>query len=289
MFSHGGHHLIAFLPTQQTGIHEHAGQLVADGAMQECGNDRRINAARQTQQHMVVAHLLAYSGDLVVDDVRGGPQCLTAADLGDEALEQGIALLGMCHFRVELNAVPALGFVRHRGDRNAIGGCRDGEPRRRLGDVIAVAHPHIERLVRRVIAEACEQAIRRNDIDTRVTELARIGSFRGAAQLRGQRLHAVANAEDGQARIEHFLRRLWRAMQRGGLWATGKDDALRTERGNLGGIVVPGPDFAVDPDLADTPRNQLGVLRAEVEDEDLVAMDVGHRGEVWVRDKLECA
>ncbi len=53
--------------------------------------------------------------------------------------------------------------------------------------------------------------------------------------------------------------------------------------------MVPGPDFAVDADLADTPRNQLGVLRAEVEDEDLVAMDIGHGGEVWVRDKLECA
>ena len=35
-------------------------------------------------------------------------------------------------------------------------------------------------------------------------------------------------------------------------------------------------DLAVDRLLADPPRDQLGVLRAEVEDEDLVAVDVGH-------------
>src|SRR5690606_37608826 len=41
-------------------------------------------------------------------------------------------------------------------------------------------------------------------------------------------------------------------------------------------IVVPGPDFAVEPEFADAARDQLRVLRAEVEDQDLVAVDVGH-------------
>src|SRR5690606_8875527 len=41
-------------------------------------------------------------------------------------------------------------------------------------------------------------------------------------------------------------------------------------------VVVPGPDLAVHADLADAARDQLGVLRAEVEDQDLVGMDVGH-------------
>jgi hypothetical protein len=34
--------------------------------------------------------------------------------------------------------------------------------------------------------------------------------------------------------------------------------------------VVPGPDLAVHADLADAARDQLGVLRAEIEDQDLV-------------------
>jgi hypothetical protein len=41
--------------------------------------------------------------------------------------------------------------------------------------------------------------------------------------------------------------------------------------------VVPGPDLAVDAELADAPRDQLRVLRAEIEDEDLVAVDVLRR------------
>src|SRR3546814_13755147 len=40
-------------------------------------------------------------------------------------------------------------------------------------------------------------------------------------------------------------------------------------------VVVPGPDFAVDAQLADATRDQLRVLRAEVEDEDFVGMEPG--------------
>ena len=47
---------------------------------------------------------------------------------------------------------------------------------------------------------------------------------------------------------------------------------------DLGRIVVPGPDLAIDADLADAARDQLRVLRAEIEDEDLVGVDVGHWG-----------
>ncbi len=40
---------------------------------------------------------------------------------------------------------------------------------------------------------------------------------------------------------------------------------------------VPGMDLAVDAQLAHAPRDQLGVLRAEVEDQDAVGVDVGMR------------
>ena len=51
------------------------------------------------------------------------------------------------------------------------------------------------------------------------------------------------------------------------------------ERRDLGRIVVPRPDLAVHADLADAAGDQLRVLRAEVEDQDLVAVDVRHGGE----------
>src|SRR3546814_2595088 len=87
----------------------------------------------------------------------------------------------------------------------------------------------------------------------------------------------LADTENRQANIEHRLRRPRRTVQRGRFRPTREHDAPGTECGNLGWIVIPGPDFAIHTDFANTPRNQLRVLRAEVEDEDLVAVTVGHR------------
>src|SRR5690606_26592007 len=115
--------------------------------------------------------------------------------------------------------------------------------------------------------------------DLGMAGLALVRGLGRAAQLHRHGLHAIADAEYWQARIEHFLRRARRTPDRGRLRATGQGDALGRERGDLGRVVVPGPDLAVDADLADAAGDQLGVLRAEVEDEDLVAMDVGH----WVQ------
>jgi len=181
------------------GVDEHAGQLVADGPVQQRGHHGGVHATGEAQQHVVAAHLLAHAGDLVLDDLGGGPQRLAAADLGDETLEQVGALLGMGHFRMELHAVPALVLVLHHRDRDAVGGAGDDEARRRLGDVVAMAHPHVQTVHAVVVAQLREQAALGDDIHFGVTELARVGGLGGAAQLRGQGLHAVADAEDRQA------------------------------------------------------------------------------------------
>src|SRR6185437_9661188 len=77
-----------------------------------------------------------------------------------------------------------------------------------------MTHPHVELVRTSVVAETVEQPALRHDVDFGMTELALIGRFGGTAQLRGQRLHAVADAEDRQARIKHFLRRLRCTRQR---------------------------------------------------------------------------
>jgi hypothetical protein len=181
---------------------------------------------------------------------------------------------------MELHAVPAARFVGHRGDGDAIGARGDDEVRRRGGDVVAVAHPHVQARRRaRMVLQAFEQRIVRDDFHRRVAELALVRRFGGAAELRGHRLHAVADAEQRQAAVPDFLRCAWRAGQRGRFRAAGEDDALRAELRDLRRVVVPRPDFAVHAEFADAARDELRVLRTEVEDEDLVAMDVvGHGG-----------
>jgi hypothetical protein len=120
-----GHHLLAFVQAQQAVVDEHAGQLVADGLVQQRGNHRRIHAAGQAEQHVVGADLGADLGDGVFSDFRRGPQGFTAADVEDEARQDAAALLGVGHFRVELHAVVTTLVVEHAGDRAARGAGQD--------------------------------------------------------------------------------------------------------------------------------------------------------------------
>jgi hypothetical protein len=53
------HHHVAFVQAQQAVVDEHAGELVADGAVDQRRGHRRIDAARQAEDHLLVAHLLA--------------------------------------------------------------------------------------------------------------------------------------------------------------------------------------------------------------------------------------
>ena len=82
------HDLVAFVEAHEAVIDEHAGQLVADGLVQQRGDHRGIDAAGKAEQHLALAHLRAHARDGVFDDVADAPQRLAAADLAHEALEQ---------------------------------------------------------------------------------------------------------------------------------------------------------------------------------------------------------
>src|SRR5947207_1536839 len=73
-------------------IVEHACQLVADGAVHEQRRHGGVHSARQPADHSSLAHLLADAPDLLVDHRGGRPGALTAADVGEEALEDLLAV-----------------------------------------------------------------------------------------------------------------------------------------------------------------------------------------------------
>ena len=81
-------------------------------------------------------------------------------------------------------------------------------------------------------------------------------------------LEAVADAEDGEAGGEDGgvgLRGVG-VVDAGG--AAGEDDAARVQREDLGERRGAGEDDGEDVELADAARDELRVLRAEVEDDD---------------------
>ena len=159
----GFHDLVALPEPQQAVVDEHAGELVADRAVQERGDDRGVDAAGQAEQHAVAADLLAHARDGVVDDVAGVPERVAAADAAHEPLEDGAPGARVGDLGMELDAVEAPRVVRHRRERRVRRGGDRGESGRQRLDAVAVAHPHVEQRGIRgaLVSDAVQQPGRR--------------------------------------------------------------------------------------------------------------------------------
>jgi hypothetical protein len=79
------HDLIRLALPQQPRVDEDAGELVADRAMDERRGDGGIDAARQPEDHRIVADLRANPGDRFIDVARHRPVAGATADVPDEA------------------------------------------------------------------------------------------------------------------------------------------------------------------------------------------------------------
>ena len=143
----GAHHLIALAEPQQAVVDEDAGELVADGAVEQGGDHAGIDAAGESEQHLVGADLGADAGDAVFDDVARGPEPSAAADVVDEALDDALALAGVGDLGVELHAVEAALLVGDAGQRGVRGLGDDREAGRQALDPVAVAHPDVQQAV----------------------------------------------------------------------------------------------------------------------------------------------
>ena len=266
---------------QQTVVDEHAGELVTDGLVQQRRHDRRIDTAGEPEQHVTLAHLRAHARDGVVDDAAGVPVGGAAADVVQEACIEPRALLGVGDLGMELQRVEAPRFVGHAADGQVGGRGDDLEPGRELGDAIAVAHPDIEQAVAfgvHAVFDALQQSGVTAGADLCIAELVHRARLDATAQLRGHGLHAVADAEHRHTQRPDGLGCGGRALLRDGLGAAREDDALRIEGPHRLIACVPGVDLAVDAELAHAARDELRVLRPEVEDQDTVGVDVagGH-------------
>jgi hypothetical protein len=93
-----------------------------------------------------------------------------------------------------------------------------------------MAHPDVEQPMTLTIAavlDALEQGRVAAGAHFGIAEFAPARAFDLAAQLRGHRLHAVADAEHGHAEFEHHLRRLEVLDLVDRIRTAGEDDSLR--------------------------------------------------------------
>ena len=140
---------------EQTGIDEHAGELIADRLVQQQGGDRGIDPAGEAADHPAAADLIADAQGCRLPERGHRPVAMAAGDPANEVLEQGLAARRVRDFGVELHAVDAPGVVGDRGERRGVGGGDHAKPGRQIDDLVAVAHPHL--LARPGLEHALEQ------------------------------------------------------------------------------------------------------------------------------------
>ena len=104
--------------------------------------------------------------------------------------------------------------------------------------------------------------------DLGMTVLTLAGSVNRAAESVRHELQSVADAEHGQAKIEHLRIGRGRVHVINRARAAGENDADRIIAANLLQFGRTRQDDGEDVLLTNTPRNELRVLRAEVQDND---------------------
>ena len=111
----GLHDLLGLALAHEPGVDVDAGELVADGPMDERRRDRGVHPAGQPADGPAVTDLAAHGLDLRVDDRRHRPGRPAPADVEQEAAEHLLAARRVRDLRVELDAVdPPSACLEHR-------------------------------------------------------------------------------------------------------------------------------------------------------------------------------
>ena len=107
-------HLLGLVLPQEAVVDEHARELVADGAVDEQRRHRRVDAARERADDVLVADLLADQLDLLLDELERRPGRRRLAGVEHEVAEDVGAARRVRHLGVELDGVEAALAVLHR-------------------------------------------------------------------------------------------------------------------------------------------------------------------------------
>jgi hypothetical protein len=104
--------------------------------------------------------------------------------------------------------------------------------------------------------------------------------FHFAAEMVAHELHSVADSECGNAEFEEGGIRLGGVFSVNAGGAAGEDDAFGGELFDLLGWGIKGDDLRIDFAFANPARDDLGVLRPEIEDEEAAVGGLGGHGQL---------
>ena len=134
-----------------------------------------------------------------------------------------------------------------------------------------MAHPAL--LLFREVAK--ELAAVAGERESRAAELAGLGALDLATELERHRLHAVTDAEHRNAHLKELRAKSRRALGVDRGRSAGEDQGARGAVADALERDVRGQELGEDAALADPPGDELRVLPAEVENEDLFPRRLG--------------
>ena len=108
-----------------------------------------------------------------------------------------------------------------------------------------------------------------------IAKLTMIRRLNFAPQLRRHGLHTIANPQDRNTQFKDDLRRTWSVTAGHGFRATRQNNAFGTKFTNVLIAAITGIDFTVNADFPNAASNQLSILRAEIQDQNPVGMNIG--------------
>jgi hypothetical protein len=186
-------------------------------------------------------------------------------------LEHQLSGLGVQHLGMPLDAGEAALRVLERRDRGSGAAGERGETGRGGGHRVAVAHPHVE-----AGRETGQQGATAGDGGQGPPELAQPRPRHVTTEGPGHGLEPVADAERRHVGVEQLGVDLRGPRGVDRLWTAGEDDGPGLPGDDLGHGGGVRHDLGVHVGLADPARDQLGVLRPEVDDDDQVVLVLAH-------------
>ena len=263
--------LDAFILTHQSMVDENTGQLLAHGTMHEGRGHGGIHAPGQSADHAGVSHLLSDRFDRFLDEGVHRPILPAAANLDQEIFQDPGTAFRVNHLGMELQA-PNGRVAMANGREGGMAAARnDLETRREGQHAIAMTHPdHVFALA----IEPPEEGVIPLDLQMGASVFAIFRRLHLSAQSQDQQLKPVADAEDGNAQFEDSgvdIRGTLLEYARG---PAGEHDPSRIKilqriQGHIAGV-----NLAIDMEFTNPPRNQLRILRTEVQNQDTALIGI---------------
>jgi hypothetical protein len=262
--------LLGLAGAQQAVVDEDTGQLVTDRALDERSRHRGVHATGEATDDPRLTDRAAHLLDEFFDDIGRGPVAGEPGASPQEVLEDLLAEGRVHDLGVPLNAIEPTGIVLERSHRRPSSRGRHAHALRGHGHRVAVRHPH--RLLVRLPVEESGGGVGHHRL--RRPELREPGLLDRPPERLSHRLEAVTHAEDRHPGLEQRRIQTRRSLLVDRRRTAGEDDRRRILGEQLANWHRRRDDLAEAVGLAHAAGDELGVLRAEIDDDDGPGLEV---------------